>query len=279
MAVPRSAGASRRLRPLSPGSLQALPAPSPCLPESALLCMGVPVGLRGEAAGSSGGSRLRPSVGLGTLLLTRREDRSRVHAPSPLARPVPRLFWNPGARPDDSTNQTSSHSQLFLNSFKICSKNPHNNTSGTICLKLGQLGSSFSSTSLMFYKSKPGFFFSDILFFGQISWCFAEIRKISNAVEYSFLKCRFSKPMFFFQVVLFCVWLAECKSCYLNESVPLLPSDTGADGRPTAASRGRVVHKLVQRPLVTVRFLLRFYFRKINVMYLKKVLHLGANEQ
>lgn len=29
--------------------------------------------------------------------------------------------------------------------------------SGTICFKLGQLGSSFSSTSLMFYKSKPGF--------------------------------------------------------------------------------------------------------------------------
>lgn len=74
-----------------------------------------------------------------------------------LACSVPCWFWNQGARPDDTTNQTSSHSQLFLNSFRICSKNPHNNRSGTICFELGQLDSSFSSTSLMFYKSNPGF--------------------------------------------------------------------------------------------------------------------------
>lgn len=46
-----------------------------------------------------------------------------------------------------------------------------------------------------------------------------------------------------------------------------------------AASRGRVVHKPVQRPLVTGAISASFLFQKINVMYLKKVLHLGANEQ
>lgn len=54
--------------------------------------------------------------------------------------------------------------------------------------------------------------------------------------------------------------------------------DAGANGCPAAASRGRVVHKPVQRPCygaVSASFL----FQKINVMYLKKVLHLGANEQ
>lgn len=84
---------------------------------------------------------------------------------------------------------------------------------------------------------------------------------------------------YFFSGGLFCVWLAECKSCYLDESVPLLPSDTGADGRPVTASRGLVVHKPVQCPLVTGAVSALFLFQKINVMYLKKVLHLGANEQ
>lgn len=148
------------MRSYSPSSLQALPAPSLCLPEWAPLCIGVRVGLQGEAAGPPGGGQLCPSSRLGTLPLTRREDPSEVHAPSLLAMRtaglVPCSFRNQGSRPDGSTNQTSSHSQLFLNSFKICSKN-HNNTSGTFCFKLGQLGSSFSSTSLMFYKSKPGF--------------------------------------------------------------------------------------------------------------------------
>lgn len=51
------------------------------------------------------------------------------------------------------------------------------------------------------------------------------------------------------------------------------------DGRPTAASRGHVVHKPLQRPPVTGAVSALFLFQKINVMYLKKVLHLGANEQ
>lgn len=120
---------------------------------------GPELGLRGEVARPPGEGQLCLSPGLGTSPLTRREgSRGSTHLPCstrpPLAYSVPRSsFSNQGVRPDDTTNQTSSHSQLFLNSFKICSKNPHNNMSGTIRFQLGQLGSSFSSTRLMFYKS------------------------------------------------------------------------------------------------------------------------------
>lgn len=157
-------------------------------------------------------------------------------------------------RPDDSTNQTSSHSQLFLNSFKICSKNPHNDMSGTIHFQLGQLGSSFSSTRLTFYKSNL-VFFSDIRFFGQTPCgVFAEkqIQTISDAVEDSFLKCRFSKPIFFSGDP-FCVWLAECNSCYLDESVPC--------SRATPLGAALYI-RLCSVLSLLVQFLLRFYFRK-----------------
>lgn len=59
----------------------------------------------------------------------------------------------------------------------------------------------------------------------------------------------------------------------------MLPSDAGV----TAALRQPLGAALyitpVQRPLVTGAVSALFLFQKINVMYLKKVLRLGANEQ
>lgn len=61
-------------------------------------------------------------------------------------------------------------------------------------------------------------------------------------------------------------------------SLSLAPEQRWGDGRPVAASQGSVVHTPVPRP-VTGAVSASFLFQKINVMYLKKVLHLGANEQ
>lgn len=62
-------------------------------------------------------------------------------------------------------------------------------------------------------------------------------------------------------------------------SLSLAPERRWGDSRPAAASRGSVVHTPVQRPLVTGAVSALFLFQKINVMYLKKFLRLGANEQ
>ena len=59
-------------------------------------------------------------------------------------------------------------------------------------------------------------------------------------------------------------------------SLSLAPERRWSD---VAASKGSVVHTPAQRPLVTGAVSASFLFQKINVMYLKKVLHLGANEQ
>lgn len=81
--------------------------------------------------------------------MTRSEGQSRDCRPSLLAIPYTQLLCTPFVldlgpeEPGDSTNQTFSHSRLFLNSFKICSKNQHNKTSGTIYFKLDQLGFQF----------------------------------------------------------------------------------------------------------------------------------------
>jgi hypothetical protein len=80
------------------------------------------------------------------LPLIRSKGQSRDHAPSLLATPDTQplcttfiLDLGP-EKPGDSTNQTSSHSWIFLNSFKICSKSQPKEMSGTIYFNLGQLG-------------------------------------------------------------------------------------------------------------------------------------------
>ena len=167
----------------------------------------------------------------------------------------PHVRARTGHQACDSTDQPSSHSQLFLNRFGICSKTPHGDTRGATCLRPGQLGTSFSSTSRTFYKPKPGFspltsFF--FFFFGQISWCFAEIQKTSNAVEYSFLNADFQNLFFFSGGPFLCLALL---------SVKLLP------GRVCPSAPGSSLGaKLYISPcsvlLLLVRFPLRFSFRK-----------------
>lgn len=95
-------------------------------------------------------------------------------------------------------------------------------------------------------------------------------KTISNAVEYSFLKGRFSKPIFV-QVVLFVSGLLSV-TVVLWTSLPLAPEQRWA----TAALGSS--HTPVQRP-VTGAVSASSSFQKINVMYLKKVLHLRADEQ
>lgn len=77
------------------------------------------------------------------------------------------------------------------------------------------------------------------------------------------------KTYFFFRVVLFVSGFAECK----------IVTWTSLSLCARQQPRRRVVHKPVQRPLVTGAVSASFFFQKINVMYLKKVLHPGANEQ
>ncbi|KAF6081290.1 G protein subunit alpha z [Phyllostomus discolor] len=79
-------------------------------------------------------------------------------------------------------------------------------------------------------------------------------------------------------VVLFVSGLLSVTAVIWMSPSPV-PERRWSGGRPTAASQGSVVHTPGQRPLVTGAVSASFLFQKINVMYLKKVPHLGANEQ
>lgn len=164
-----------------------------CLPDMALLRLGGP---QVWVAGSPGGDL----------------------EPGPCRAPPPGTH---GHQAGHSTDQPPGHSPPFLTRLGKHTAEPHRDPRARLVWTRPRWAPAVLPRVGRFIKPNPGFspliFFFFFFFLGQILWCFAEIQKISNAVESSFLNADFQNLFFLAPTprgALLVSWLAECQSCH-----------------------------------------------------------------
>lgn len=125
-----------------------------------------------------------------------------------------------GHQAGHSTDQPPGHSPPFLTRLGKHTAEPHRDPRARLVWTRPRWAPAVLPRVGRFIKPNPGFsplIFFFFFFLGQILWCFAEIQKISNAVESSFLNADFQNLFFLAPTprgALLVSWLAECQSCH-----------------------------------------------------------------